>query len=126
MMMMINIIILILIVSVPAAYGHAVIVGSSPEAIDHDHPPNEFESTYAQDMGLAEWFGVRAYVDAPQNYTELMCENPDEKGFCFKAIPASAISDGIILLIVLVSAIAVTVLIIFGKDISKFIKKDRQ
>ncbi len=122
MMMMINIIILILIVSVPAAYGHAVIVGSSPEAIDHDHPPNEFESTFAQDMGLAEWFGIRTYDDN-QNYTELMCENPDEKGFCFKAIPASAISDGIILLIVLVSAIAVTVLIIFGKNIVALIRK---
>ncbi len=115
-------IILILMVSVPSVMAHPVIIGSSPEAIDHDHPLYQYESTSAQDMGLAEWFGVRAYVEV-KNYTELMCENPDEKGFCFKAIPASAISDGIILLIVLVSAIAVTVLIIFGKNIVALIRK---
>ena len=87
-------IILILMVSIPAAYGHAVIIGSSVNEIPHDHPPNE-----------------------------LGCENPDSEGFCFKFIPASAINDGIIILIVLVSSIAVTVLIIFGKDITRLIKK---
>jgi len=115
-------IILFLMVSVPSVMAHPVIIGSSVNEIPHDHPPNEYESTYAQDMGLAEWFGVRADVDV-QNYSELGCENPDEEGFCFKFIPDSAINDGIIILIVLVSSITVTVLIIFGKDISRLIKK---
>ncbi len=35
----------------------------------------------------------------------------------------TAISDGVILLSVLVSSIAVTVLIIFGKDIARLIRK---
>ena len=58
-----------------------------------------------------------------QDYSEFGCENPDSEGFCFKFIPASAINDGIIILIVLVASITVTVLIIFGKDISRLIKK---
>ena len=115
-------IILILMVSVPSVMAHPVIIGSSVNEIPHDHPPNEFESTYAQDMGLAEWFGVRAYDDV-KNYSEFGCENPDSEGFCFKFTPASKINDGIILLSVLVGSIAVTVLIIFGKDISRLIKK---
>jgi len=58
-----------------------------------------------------------------QNYTELMCENPDEKGFCFKAITSTKLSDAGILLIVLVGSIAVTVVIIFGKNIARSIRK---
>ena len=121
-MMKTLLIILFLMVSVPSVMAHPVIIGSSPEAIDHDHPLYQYESTYAQDMGLAEWFGIRTYDDT-QNYTELMCENPDEKGFCFKAISSTKLSDAGILLIVLVGSIAVTVVIIFGKNIARSIRK---
>jgi len=93
--------ILILMVSVPAVYGHAVIIGSSPAAIDHDHPPNEYESTYAKDFG--------------KEY---------HTGFSTEAtVTGIGIVGGIVVLVVLGGAIAVTVFIIFGKDISKFIKK---
>jgi len=110
-------IILILMVSVPSVMAHPVIIGSSVNEIPHDHPPNEFENS------------------------ELVCENPDSEGFCFKLLSQTEnanitntfemvtgptitqISDAGILLIVLVASITVTVLIIFGKDISRLIKK---
>ena len=102
--MKIFIIILFLIVSVPAAYGHAVIIGSSPTSIDHDHPPNEYESTYAKDFG-------KEYLT----------------GFSTEAtVTGIGIMGGIVVLVVLGGAIAVTVFIIFGKDISRLIKKHRQ
>jgi len=92
--MKIFIIILFLIVSVPAAYGHAVIIGSSVNEIPHDHPPNEYESTYAKDFG-------KEYLT----------------GFSTEAtVTGIGIMGGIVVLVVLGGAIAVTVFIIFGKD----------
>jgi len=75
------------------------------------------------------------------NNTEVICDIPDPTGHCYFPLMKSEnanftnkvvmitgptitqISDAGILLIVLVSSIAVTVGIIFGKDISKFIRK---
>ena len=75
------------------------------------------------------------------NNTEVICDIPDPTGHCYfplmknenanftntvvmVTVPTiTQLSDAGILLIVLVSAIAVTVGIIFGKDISRLIKK---
>ncbi len=78
------------------------------------------------------------------NNTEVICDIPNPTGHCYfplmknenanftnKVIMVTGptitqISDAGILLSVLVCAISITVIIIFGKDISKFIKKQRQ
>jgi len=79
------------------------------------------------------------FVYAVEN-TEIVCDIPNPTGLCYKPVPGGntttqtgftteatvtgiGIVGGIVVLIVLGAAIAVTVYIIFGKDISKFIKK---
>jgi len=79
------------------------------------------------------------FVYAQENY-EIVCEIPDPTGLCYKPVPYGntttqtgftteatvtgiGIVGGILILSVLVGIIIFAVLILFGKDISKFIKK---
>ncbi len=136
MIMMINIIILILIVSGSAIVGLVLSEQQSTVYIDSDldlgpHEPYAYESTYAQDMGLEEWIGVGSFEIIPDalghpivNGSKIKHPHGEDSIVHFPNSSDAEESQFFIILIgSIVIIMAITVTMVYSKDIARLIKK---
>ena len=123
-------VILILIVSGSTLIGFVLSEQQSTVYINSDldlgpHEPYAYESTYAQDMGLEEWFGVRSFEIIPDalGHPQIVVTSPGE--FTPHVHLVEPKQDFIqTLIIVIVIALLVSVVAVYSRDISKLIKKE--
>ena len=128
--------ILILIVGISAILGFVLSEQQSTSYIVTDldlttHEPYAYESTYAQDMGLEEWFGVRTFEIIPDalghsviNGTEINHKHGEDAIVHFPSTSDAEESQFFTILIgSIVIIMAITVTMVFSGDIARLIKK---
>ena len=126
---------LILIVGISAILGFVLSEQQSTSYIVTDldlttHEPYAYESTYAQDMGLEEWFGVRTFEIIPDalghsviNGTEINHKHGEDAIVHFPSTSDAEESQFFIILIgSIVIIMVITVTLVYGKDIFCTIK----